>query len=135
MSRITPRVGDGLYNNPREKLFTVTEDTTAGHHDMLIPACDAATYRQLGCEEYHQNCAENLVEGLECLGACFSSVFFVSVHCLRLCLMGEVESWLTLEQDQTTPIHANPSQYFMNVPIQEHRTTFKFEKAAVEKGQ
>ncbi|TVY81228.1 hypothetical protein LSUE1_G004548, partial [Lachnellula suecica] len=35
-----PKVGDGLFNNKREKMLTVTEDTTAGIHDTLIAACD-----------------------------------------------------------------------------------------------
>jgi uncharacterized protein YcgI (DUF1989 family) len=79
MSRTTIRQGDGLYNNLREKLFIVTEDTTVGHHDMLIPACDAARYRQLGCKEYHRNCADNLVEGLEALGMWLCICTFVTL--------------------------------------------------------
>jgi len=70
IQRTIPRVGDGLYDNVRQKLFTVTEDTTSGVHDTLIAACDKERYEGLGCKEYHRNCADNLVEGLEELGSC-----------------------------------------------------------------
>ena len=49
-------------------MLTITEDTTDGVHDTLIAACDAARYRELGGEEGHRNCADNLVEGLGALG-------------------------------------------------------------------
>lgn len=76
LSRTIPKVGDGLYNNLREKIFEIVEDTTTlGHHDMSIPACDAARYRQLGCKEYHRNCADNLGEGLQLLGKLFRLYF------------------------------------------------------------
>jgi uncharacterized protein YcgI (DUF1989 family) len=64
-------VGDGLYDNERRKMLTVVEDTTEGVHDTLIAACDAARYRELGGEEGHRNCANNLVEGLRALGLWF----------------------------------------------------------------
>lgn len=48
-------------------MLTITEDTTEGVHDTLIAACDAARYRELGGEEGHRNCADNLVEGLGAL--------------------------------------------------------------------
>jgi len=68
LNRTIPRVGDGLYDNERRKMLTVVEDTTEGVHDTLIAACDAARYRELGGEEGHRNCANNLVEGLRALG-------------------------------------------------------------------
>jgi hypothetical protein len=67
LNRIIPKVGDGLYDNERRKMLTITEDTTEGVHDTLIAACDAARYRELGGEEGHRNCADNLVEGLGAL--------------------------------------------------------------------
>ena len=36
------------------------EDTSPGVHDMLLSACDVERYRRLGCEGYHDNCADNL---------------------------------------------------------------------------
>jgi uncharacterized protein YcgI (DUF1989 family) len=65
-----PKVGDGLYNNKREKILTVTEDTTAGIHDTLIAACDKQRYEELGGGSEHRNCADNLVEGLAAIGVC-----------------------------------------------------------------
>lgn len=71
IQRTIPTVGDGLYNNERKKLLTITEDTY-GVHDTLIAACDRYRYAELGVEGAlegsHRNCAENLVEGLESLG-------------------------------------------------------------------
>ena len=63
-------MGDGLFNNKREKLLTVVEDTTEGIHDTLIAACDAERYLELAGEDGrgHRNCADNLVEGLGALG-------------------------------------------------------------------
>ena len=69
LERIIPLVGDGLYSNERKKLLTLTEDT-CGIHDTLIAACDSQRYSELGGEEGHRNCADNLVEGLSTLGIC-----------------------------------------------------------------
>jgi len=68
LNRIIPKVGDGLFDNERRKLLTVTEDTTEGVHDTLIAACDRARYVELGGGEGHRNCADNLIEALEVLG-------------------------------------------------------------------
>lgn len=59
LGRLVPRVGDHLYSNRREPVLTLAEDTSPGVHDLLIPACDAARYRQLGFEGYHTNCHDN----------------------------------------------------------------------------
>jgi len=74
LNRTIPRVGDGLFNNKREKLLTIVEDTTEGIHDTLIAACDEERYIELAGEEGrgHRNCSDNLVEGLAALGECFS---------------------------------------------------------------
>jgi len=76
LNKIMPKVGDGLYDNERRKMLTVTEDTTEGVHDTLIAACDKQRYEELGGEEGHRNCADNLVEGLGALGE-FRLLFFV----------------------------------------------------------
>jgi uncharacterized protein YcgI (DUF1989 family) len=68
LNRIIPKVGDGLYNNERVKMLTVTEDTTSGIHDTMIAACDKQRYEELGGGSEHRNCADNLVEGLGALG-------------------------------------------------------------------
>lgn len=67
LNSLRPKVGDGLYNNERQKMFTITEDTTKGIHDTMIAACDSARYVELGGGKDHRNCADNLVEGLQIL--------------------------------------------------------------------
>ena len=44
------------------------EDTTPGIHDTLLAACDRYRYELLGCTEYHDNCTDNLAQGLAELG-------------------------------------------------------------------
>lgn len=71
LCHVIPKVGDGLYNNKREKILMVTKDTTPGIHDTLIAACDQQRYEELGGGSEHRNCADNLVEGLAALGSSF----------------------------------------------------------------
>ncbi|KAI4125845.1 MAG: hypothetical protein LQ338_004050 [Usnochroma carphineum] len=66
--RLSPKAGDRLYSNRRKPIFTVVEDTAPGVHDTLVPACDAERYRQLGVQEHHASCAENLHTALEDAG-------------------------------------------------------------------
>lgn len=54
------RPGSQLFSNLRQAMFTIEEDTSPGVHDMLVPACDAERYRQLGVPGQHDSCAENL---------------------------------------------------------------------------
>ena len=61
-------VGDSLVTNRRQPILTVVEDTSGGIHDTLLAACDCYRYQQLGCTGYHDNCTDNLVEGLKALG-------------------------------------------------------------------
>lgn len=68
MLRLTPRVGDTLVTNHRRPILTLTEDTAGGVHDTLIAACDRYRYDGLGCTEYHDNCTDNLAQGLADLG-------------------------------------------------------------------
>lgn len=63
--RLTPKTGDKLFSNLRKAMFTIEEDTSAGIHDTLIPACDPERYRQLGVQAYHASCAENLQIALD----------------------------------------------------------------------
>jgi len=57
--RMHIRVGDVLFDDRRQPLLTMTEDTSPGIHDTLIPACSAARYRELGYEGEHDNCSDN----------------------------------------------------------------------------
>jgi hypothetical protein len=66
--RLQLRPGDILYSNRRRPLMTVLEDSSPGVHDMLFTCCDRYTYELLGCESYHRNCADNLVEALAAAG-------------------------------------------------------------------
>jgi uncharacterized protein YcgI (DUF1989 family) len=68
MRRLVPRVGDTLLTNHRRPILTVLEDTSGGIHDTLMAACDRYRYEELGCTEYHDNCTDNLAQGLTELG-------------------------------------------------------------------
>lgn len=65
---IFPRVGDGVTSNLRNSLMTITADTSPGVHDTVIASCDHARYQQLGCSEYHDNCADNLRQAMLAIG-------------------------------------------------------------------
>jgi uncharacterized protein YcgI (DUF1989 family) len=65
---LTPHVGDSLLTNQRRPILTLIEDTSGGVHDTLIAACDRYRFEQLGCTGYHDNCTDNLAEGLAGLG-------------------------------------------------------------------
>ena len=39
-----------------------------GIHDTLLAACDQYRYELLGCEEYHDNCTDNLAAAMAELG-------------------------------------------------------------------
>jgi hypothetical protein len=68
IDRIRPRKGDPLISNKRRPIMTMVEDTSPGVHDTLIAACDIYRYQNLGCTDYHDNCQDNLAEGLGLLG-------------------------------------------------------------------
>lgn len=66
--RITPKVGDSMLTNRRRPILTILEDTSGGVHDTVIAACDTYRYQLLGVGEYHDNCTDNLIAGMESLG-------------------------------------------------------------------
>jgi uncharacterized protein YcgI (DUF1989 family) len=68
MQRLIPRVGDRLLTNHRQPILTVMEDTSGGIHDTLMAACDRYRYEGLGCIGYHDNCTDNLAQGVAELG-------------------------------------------------------------------
>ncbi|KAG9230160.1 hypothetical protein BJ875DRAFT_385776 [Amylocarpus encephaloides] len=107
LNRTIPKVGDGLYNNKREEILTLVEDTTSGHHDTLIAACDEERYIELAGEEGrgHRNCSENLGEGLRIIG---------------------------IEPPQFTP---SPLNLFMNIPVSEDGVSLSFEKPTSKEGE
>lgn len=65
LDRLTPRVGDAFHSNLRRAILTVVSDTSPGHHDLLLSACDAGRYRLLGHEGPHRTCVDNLREALQ----------------------------------------------------------------------
>jgi len=68
IGRIIPGIGDSLVTNRRRPILTLLEDTSGGIHDTLFAACDRWRYETLGCNEYHDNCTDNLAAGLAGLG-------------------------------------------------------------------
>jgi len=68
IGRIIPKIGDPLVTNHRRPILTLIEDTSGGIHDTLVAACDRWRYELLGCPTYHDNCTDNLAEGLGELG-------------------------------------------------------------------
>ena len=68
LTRLVPRVGDGLYTNRRRRILTMIEDTSRGDHDTLMAACDSERYILLGVKEYHDNCTDNLYAAMQSLG-------------------------------------------------------------------
>src|SRR5271168_494877 len=65
---LVPRPGDVMRTNQRRPILTLIEDTSGGIHDTLVAACDRWRYELLGCPTYHDNCTDNLAEGLSELG-------------------------------------------------------------------
>ena len=68
LGRIMAEVGDSMVTNRRRRILTVVEDTSGGIHDTLLAACDRYRYELLGCEEYHDNCTDNLAAALAEIG-------------------------------------------------------------------
>lgn len=65
---IMPAVGQSMVTNRRRPILTLAGDTSGGIHDTLLAACDRYRYELLGCEEYHDNCTDNLAAALAELG-------------------------------------------------------------------
>ena len=68
LGRIIPAVGQSMVTNRRRPILTLVGDTSGGIHDTLLAACDRYRYELLGCEEYHDNCTDNLAAALAELG-------------------------------------------------------------------
>jgi uncharacterized protein len=68
MLHLSPHVGDTLLTNHRRPILTLVEDTAGNVHDTLMAACDVWRYEGLGCTEYHDNCQDNLFQGMRDIG-------------------------------------------------------------------
>jgi uncharacterized protein YcgI (DUF1989 family) len=65
---IFPTKGHKLYTNRRRAILDFEEDTSPGIHDTLFAACDDYRYGLLGCQEYHDNCTDNLMAAMRQIG-------------------------------------------------------------------
>lgn len=65
---IFPKAGDDLVTNRRRAILSFEEDTSSGVHDTVIAACDKDRYALLGCQDYHDNCTDNLRLALIAIG-------------------------------------------------------------------
>jgi uncharacterized protein len=68
IDKVIPGVGDALVTNRRRAIVTLIEDTSPGIHDTLMAACDLFRYQTLGCNTYHDSCADNLRLALMSIG-------------------------------------------------------------------
>lgn len=68
IDKIIPQPGDPLVTNHRRPIAELVADTSPGIHDTLMAACDLYRYRNLGVENYHDNCADNLRLALKAIG-------------------------------------------------------------------
>lgn len=50
--------GASLFSTRRLPMITMIADTSGGHHDMLLAACDPERYERLGHRGWHANCAD-----------------------------------------------------------------------------
>ena len=71
VSRLFPAVGEPFVTDRRRTVLTLVEDTSPGHHDMLIAACDPQRYAALGAAG-HRSCAENMHEALAAFGLTYA---------------------------------------------------------------
>lgn len=68
LNSIFPKSGDTLVSNLRRPLMTIVEDTSPGVHDTVIACCDHQRYQELGCADYHDNCADNMRTAVIAIG-------------------------------------------------------------------
>ena len=99
--KLRPEVGDTLITNRRRPILTLGEDTSPGVHDTVLAACDARRYELLGVKEYHDNCSDNLANGLSELG--FEMSEEPSSFNLFMNIPWTEDGSLTLEEPVTKP--------------------------------
>ena len=68
IQRLYPREGNSAFTNHRRPIVTLLEDNSPGEHDMEFAACDKYRYLELGADESHANCTDNLHKALSELG-------------------------------------------------------------------
>ncbi len=82
---IKPRPGDSFLSRHRRPIVDFVEDGADGVHDMLLSACDAERYAQLGHVGPHASCAENCKAAMRAIGHQIDVVpqpvnFFTNTH-------------------------------------------------------
>lgn len=68
LDKLSPGIGEAFYSERRRAMLTVVDDSSPGTHDLLLSACDAGRYRQLGHHGPHRSCVDNLHEALSEIG-------------------------------------------------------------------
>lgn len=68
LGKLWPAQGDELITNRRRPIMVLEADTSPGRHDTLIAACDDYRYGLLGCDDYHDNCTDNLHAAMRRIG-------------------------------------------------------------------
>ncbi len=96
VDRLFPAFGESFVTDRRRPILTLTEDTSPGEHDMLIPACDPARYAALGAPG-HRSCAANLREALATLDLSFTGPVPQPINVFMRIPVGDGGrlSWLT----------------------------------------
>lgn len=61
LRKLLPTAGEAFYDNKRDAILTLVEDTSPGVHDVLFAACSPERYLQLGGSRDHESCATNLL--------------------------------------------------------------------------
>ncbi len=74
LTSLFPKTGDTLVSNARRAMLYFAEDTSPGRHDTVVAACDIYRYRQLGVQDYHDNCTDNLRMSMSAIGLTISVV-------------------------------------------------------------
>lgn len=100
LSHLFPKLGQSFATNRRRPILQIVEDTV-NVHDMIWAACDAIRYRNLGVEEWHPSCVENLTKALSELEV---SIPFVSdvVNFFTSVKIG-ADGSLTMHEAPSTP--------------------------------
>ncbi|TDU83972.1 hypothetical protein EV138_6436 [Kribbella voronezhensis] len=65
--RMFPAVNETFVTDRRRPMLTLVDDTSPGHHDLLIAACDPQRYAELGVPD-HPSCTTNLITALATMG-------------------------------------------------------------------
>ena len=68
VGKLFPALGEAFVTNRRRPVLRLESDTSPGLHDLLIAACNAERYTQLGVEGWHASCEDNLRLALSARG-------------------------------------------------------------------